>query len=115
MGVEVNYMVPISMPTLHYTMGSQVGNSCAAHCTTIAVSEIRDSQVLDQAGTEGGLWPAIQFQTADGPPVTTLGLDGDHNSDPRRIVAQVNQRWPDIKTKLVCDRRQKATALLSIL
>ncbi|HEX4939328.1 MAG TPA: hypothetical protein VFX11_11680, partial [Candidatus Kapabacteria bacterium] len=91
-------------------MKTQNGNSCAAHCTIVAVAELTNSNKnLDETYTESNLWPDIQFKPEGGAPATQL-LAAAKNSDPRRIVAEVKKRWSGVTAKLVCDEVQKNKA-----
>ncbi|NPU91367.1 MAG: hypothetical protein HPY82_05580 [Gammaproteobacteria bacterium] len=92
-------------------MKTQNGNSCAAHCTIVAVAELTNSNKnLDETYTESNLWPDIQFKPEGGAPATQL-LAAAKNSDPRRIVAEVKKRWSGVTAKLVCDEVQKNKAI----
>lgn len=95
------------MPTI--TLPEQNGNSCAAHCTVIAVSELLGGQLLlNQDYAENNLWPSIQFKKTGGP---FDGLADNKNSDPRLIITEMTTRWNTIKKTLVCDETQKKIAL----
>ena len=89
------------------TLKEQNGNSCAAHCTVISVNELNNA-ALTQDFAEKTLWPAIQFVDQGG--ASTL-LAQAKNSDPRRIVTEVESRWPGLSVKLLCDRVQKTAAM----
>jgi hypothetical protein len=97
------------MPTI--TLPQQTGNSCAAHCTVVAVVEITASQsILTTVFAEGTLWPAIQFTGNDGP--VSQKLKADHNSDPRLIVSEVASRWGgSLTSTMLFDDTEKTTAL----
>ena len=58
------------MPTV--IMKEQNGNSCAAHCTVVAISEITGTMSLDETFAENTLWPAIQFKPENGDPAIAL-------------------------------------------
>lgn len=96
------------MPT--FTMKEQDGNSCAAHCTVVAIAEITGTKSLDETFAEKTLWPAIQFQPENGDPAIAL-LAAAKNSDPRRIVSEAKRRWPTVNAALVCDEVQKKIAI----
>lgn len=92
------------------TLPEQTGNSCAAHCTVIAVAELLDVEYLLSKGyAEGVLWPSLKFQKAGNPLID--GLAAKENSDPRRIISEAETRWNAIKASLKCDETQKTTAL----
>ncbi|MBN3561968.1 hypothetical protein [Aliamphritea spongicola] len=93
------------MPTKR--LPEQNGNSCAAHCTTIAINEIKQT-ALTATFAEDDLWPSIQFSDTC---AVTKPLADDKNSDPRLIVSQIKQRWPGVKAKLLCDEGQKSKAI----
>lgn len=93
------------MPNI--TMRSQNGNSCAAHCSVVSVREI-SNLALDANFAERDLWPTIQFVDQGG---ATTALAADKNSDPRRVVTEINRRWPKTQAKLLCDGVQKTTAM----
>ena len=96
------------MPTV--IMKEQNGNSCAAHCTVVAISEITGTRSLDETFAENTLWPAIQFKPENGDPAIAL-LASQKNSDPRRIVTEAKKRWPKVNAALVCDDLQKKMAI----
>lgn len=96
------------MPTK--TLPEQNGNSCAAHCTVIAVADMLDvSYLLSNEYAEQVLWPSIKFQRSSDPVVNQLAEK--ENSDPRRIVSETELRWNAVKATLKCDETQKAEAL----
>lgn len=95
------------MPTKK--LPEQNGNSCAAHCTVIAINELTN-QSLDQTFAESTLWPKIQFVADQSKPSTIL-LAAQKNSDPRLIVQEVKSRWQGVSAKLLCDSTQKTTAM----
>ena len=89
----------------------QSGNSCAAHCTVIAVAELLDVQyLLSKSYAEDILWPSIKFKGNEGP--VSVELAKKDNSDPRLIVSESDLRWGGALTAtLLCDETEKATAL----
>ena len=97
------------MPTV--TLREQVDNSCAAHCTVIAVAELTGAGGgLTADFAEATLWPAIQF-VADGNGLVDM-LAAKKNSDPWRIIEQVGTRWGgQVAAKLICDETEKSVAL----
>ncbi len=97
------------MPSM--TMREQKGNSCAAHCTVIAVDELTSKgSGMTAATTESDLWPTIKFRPEASVPMTQQ-LAHDENSDPRRVVAEVTRRWPAVTAKLLCDGVQKKASI----
>lgn len=100
-----------SMPSKK--LDSQDGNSCAAHCTVVAIKEIKGIDTLNKDFAENDLWPSIQFKAQAGNPLSK-DLASKKNSDPRLIVAQVKKRWSSVNVALVCDKLQKKTALTYI-
>lgn len=96
------------MPTKK--LPEQTGNSCAAHCTVIALAELLDVQYLfSKEYAEDTLWPAIKFKKNGNPVID--GLAAKDNSDPRRIVSEAELRWNAVKATLKCDETQKTAAL----
>lgn len=94
------------MPSL--TMPEQNGNSCAAHCTVIAVSELTGAtRFRTQGYTERVLWPKIKF-VANGNPLID-GLAKADNSDPRLIVTEATGMG--VTATLKCDEVEKTTAM----
>jgi hypothetical protein len=90
------------------TMPAQNGNSCAAHCTVIAVSELTGfTRFLTQGYTERVLWPKIKF-VADGTALIDALAKAD-NSDPERIVIEATGMG--VKAALKCDDVEKTTAM----
>lgn len=98
------------------TLPQQNGNSCAAHCTVIAIAELSNSQVcLDQTFAEKTVWPAIQFVSTGGlaPAIDLLAIA--KNSDPRKIVTETDKISNQaVKAELICDDSQKTSALVYI-
>lgn len=92
------------MPTK--TLPIQKGNSCAAHCTAIAVMELDSMAAITATNVESTIWPMMQFK--DGP------LAKDKNSDPALIASTVPKVWPKIKAKLMCDSSQKDAAMAGV-
>jgi hypothetical protein len=87
----------------------QQGNSCAAHCTVVAIADLLDdTSLLNDVYAESDLWPSIQFK-GDGNELVTH-LAERKNSDPRKIVNETDLRWAAVKATLLCDETQKATA-----
>lgn len=98
----------MNMPTKK--LPEQTGNSCAAHCTVIAVAELLDVQYLLSKGyAEEILWPSIKFKTNGNPVIDSLAQAD--NSDPRLIVSETELRWAAAKATLKCDETQKTDAL----
>src|SRR5712691_8050010 len=96
------------MPTK--TLPEQTGNSCAAHCTVIAIAELLGvGNLMSKAHAERVVWPAIKFKP-NGDPVVEL-LAKAENSDPRRIVSEVLRTWGGLKVTLLCDETQKKDAI----
>ena len=84
----------MNMPTKK--LPEQTGNSCAAHCTVIAVAELLDVQYLLSKGyAEEILWPSIKFKTNGNPVIDSLAQAD--NSDPRLIVSETELRWAAAK------------------
>jgi hypothetical protein len=99
------------MPTKK--MPQQTGNSCAAHCTVIAVAELlNDSTNMTPNYAEKIVWPAIQFLPGENGGATDP-LAKEQDSDPRKVVDFVNGtfRGEGLKAKLLCDDRVEAAAL----
>lgn len=93
----------------YVTMPTQNGNSCAAHCTTIAIRELT-GESINQTFTEDVLWGWIKFKGGEGPLSDQLAKD--NNSDPRRIVNVVNSGWGGkVRATLCCDELEKSWAL----
>jgi hypothetical protein len=94
------------MPSV--TLPEQNGNSCAAHCTVIAVSELTGfTRYLTQGYAERALWPKIKF-VADGTALIDMLAKAD-NSDPERIVTEAIGMG--VKAALKCDDAEKTTAM----
>ncbi|HSW04967.1 hypothetical protein [Aquabacterium sp.] len=92
------------------TLPEQTGNSCAAHCTVIAVAELLDVEYLmSKDYAESTLWPSLKFKAEGNLLIDSLAKA--ENSDPRRIVSEADTRWNAIKASLRCDATQKAAAL----
>jgi hypothetical protein len=99
------------MPTKK--MAQQTGNSCAAHCTVIAVAELlNDSTNMTPNYAEKIVWPAIQFVPGENSGATDP-LAKEQASDPRKVVDFVNGTFQGkgIQAKLLCDDRVEAAAL----
>lgn len=96
------------MPTK--TLPQQTGNSCAAHCTVIAVADMLDVQyLLSKDYAESILWPAIKFKQNGNPVIDSLAAA--NNSDPQRIVSETELRWNAVKATLLLDDAQETEAL----
>ncbi|USD19582.1 hypothetical protein ACJJIX_18290 [Microbulbifer sp. VAAC004] len=96
------------------TLPSQNGNSCAAHCTEIAVSGFDIRAPRPQSFVEDTLWPAIKWQNADLPPMPNGGdhpLVADNNSSPMRVRAYVNNQCPGRNSRILYDAQQKNVCL----
>lgn len=96
------------------TLQQQKGNSCAAHCMVVAISEISDmhQNVLDWSYAQNTVWPAIQFVSTGGLSQAIDDLAKAQNSDPRKIVIETEKITNKaVKTELVCDDSQKTNAL----
>lgn len=92
---------------------TQKGNSCAAHCTVVAIADLLDVEhFLTNEYAESHLWPSIQFED-DGSPLVKH-LAELENSDPRKIVKETESRWAEVKATLLCDETQKTTALKTV-
>jgi hypothetical protein len=100
------------MPTV--TLPAQTGNSCAAHCTVVAVQELLTKPGLTKAFAEGNFWDTIKFKpsTTEGPITTELA--NKNNSDPRRIVSEIAKRWSGVTARMLFDDAQKTAALLNV-
>ncbi|WP_444913187.1 hypothetical protein [Microbulbifer sp. PAAF003] len=95
------------------TLPSQAGNSCAAHCTEIAVSGFDIRAPRPQVFVEGTLWNTIKWQNADLPPVPLGGnhpLVAANNSSPIRVRNYVNAQ-PGRTGRILYDAAQKDVCL----
>lgn len=91
------------------TMPTQNGNSCAAHCTAIAIMELGGERI-SQTFTEDVLWDWIKFKGGEGP--LSEHLAQQQNSDPRLIVKTVNAGWGGrVSATLRCDELEKSWAI----
>ncbi|NJA04719.1 hypothetical protein [Methylomonas sp. UP202] len=98
------------------TLPQQNGNSCAAHCTVIAIAELSNNQLcLDQTFAEKTVWPAIQFVSTGGLAPGIDQLAAAKNSDPRKIITETDKiSNKTVKAELVCDDSQKTGALVYV-
>ena len=93
-------------------MAEQTGNSCAAHCTVVAIAELFDTpHNMTPQYAEHTVWPLIMFKTGEG--ALTDHLASLDNSDPRRVVAFANATGGGeaVSAALLCDETVKQTAL----
>jgi hypothetical protein len=94
-----------------YTMREQNGNSCAAHCTVVAVDELtKKGSGMTADLAESDLWASIKFRPEASVPMTQQ-LAAANNSDPRRVVSEVTRRWKSVTAKLLCDGVQKNASI----
>ncbi|WP_444917185.1 hypothetical protein [Microbulbifer sp. JMSA003] len=96
------------------TLPSQNGNSCAAHCTEIAVSGFDIRAPRPQSFVEDTLWRAIKWQNADLPPMPN-GVDHPlvavNNSSPMRVRNYVNTQCAGRTSRILYDATQKDMCL----
>jgi hypothetical protein len=99
------------MPSM--TMGTQTGNSCAAHCIVIGIAELFNTRNNMTPGyAENTVWPQIKFLVGENGGATDI-LAGMNNSDPRKIVTFVNATGGGeaAAATLLCDSVLKSGAL----
>ncbi len=94
-------------------MAMQTGDSCAAHCTVIAIAELFNTRHnMTPQYAENTVWPAIQFKIGENQGGTDE-LAKKNNSDPRKIVSFANDTGGGaaVTATLRCDDVAKASAL----
>ena len=101
------------MPTMKMATQNPT-NSCAAHCTVIAIPELLNSKHdMTKTHAESVVWPKIQFKKGETSgatdPLAAIG-----NSDPRKVVDFVNTTGQAITAKLLCDEFAKVKAFLYV-
>lgn len=96
-----------------YSMRQQIGESCAAHCTAIAIAELTATKVpLDPAHVEAAVWNAIKF--LPGTDRVTKLLASKKYSDPRKVVEYINSKQPSIEAELLMDDQGKSDVYAEI-
>ena len=93
------------------TLATQTGNSCAAHCATVALAELKnDTTTYTKNYAETTLWNAVKFQATSTSSAIIQMLAQANCSDPRQVVTEVN-KVAGVQAKLICDKDQKDVAL----
>lgn len=93
-----------------HVLPEQTGNSCAAHCTVIAVAELLGTTYcLTKEYAETSWWPQVQFKGGEGP--LSEHLKSKQNSDPRRMVEDMKVRWGGLGAAILCCDTDKTRAL----